>query len=82
MYCAVEERVLREAEFIIANKATVRTTAKEFGVGKSTVHADMTKKLQELDEDYYQKVKDVLFVNLCQRHIRGGMATREKFKKG
>ncbi len=82
MYCAVEDRVLKEAEFIIAYKATVRATAKEFGVGKSTVHADMTKKLKEIDDDYYQKVKDVLFVNLCQRHIRGGMATREKFKKG
>ena len=82
MYCAVEDRVLKEAEFIIAYKATVRATAKEFGVGKSTVHADMTKKLKEIDDDYYQKVKDVLFVNLSQRHIRGGMATREKFKKG
>ena len=82
MYSVVEDRVLKEAEFIINNKATVRATAKEFGVGKSTVHADMTKKLQDLDEDYYEKVKEILFVNLCQRHIRGGMATREKFKKG
>ena len=82
MYSVVEDRVLKEAEFIINNKATVRATAKEFGVGKSTVHADMTKKLQDLDEDYYEKVKDILFINLCQRHIRGGMATREKFKKG
>ena len=81
MFCVVEDRVLREAEYIIKNNATVRATAKEFGVGKSTVHADMTKKLQFIDEEYYERVKGILFVNLCQRHIRGGMATRERFKR-
>ena len=80
MLCIIEERVIKEAEFIISNNATVRATAKVFGVGKSTVHADMTKKLKLINEDYYEKVKQILFVNLCQRHIRGGMATREKFK--
>ena len=77
----VDDRVLKEAEYIIENKATVRAAAKAFGVGKSTVHADMTKKLMLIDEDYYQKVKEILFINLCQRHIRGGMATRDKFKR-
>ena len=76
----VEDRVLKEAEYIVENRATVRATALAFGVGKSTVHADVTKRLQWISEDYYQKVKEILFVNLCQRHIRGGMATREKFK--
>ena len=80
MNFSVEDRVLKEAEYIIENRATVRSTAKVFGVGKSTVHSDMKKKLQFMDEEYYQKVKEILFVNLCQRHIRGGMATREKFK--
>ena len=82
MNCYVEDRVIKEAEFIIEHNATVRATAKEFGVGKSTVHSDMTTKLEWINEEYYQKVKEILFVNLSQRHIRGGMATREKFKRG
>ena len=81
MFCIVEDRVVKEAEFIINNKATVRATAKVFGVGKSTVHADMTKKLKFINEDYYEQVRQILFINLCQRHIRGGAATREKFKR-
>lgn len=78
---AVSDRILKEAEYIVLKNATVRETAKVFGVGKSTVHSDMTKKLKLIDEDYYQRVKEVLFVNLSERHIRGGMATREKFKR-
>lgn len=80
MKYSVSDRVLQEAEYIISHGATVRATAIEFGVGKSTVHSDVTKKLKYLDEDSYNKVKDILYVNLCQRHIRGGMATRKKFK--
>ncbi len=80
MYISVSDRILKEAEYILSNKATVRETAKVFGVGKTTVHDDMTKKLKLIDGDYYQKVKEVLFVNLSERHIRGGMATREKHK--
>lgn len=80
MYYAVSDRVLKEAEYIIATNATVRATAKVFGVGKSTVHSDMTKKLKFIDQEYYEKVKEILFVNLTERHIRGGMATRERFK--
>ena len=80
MNFSVEDRVLREAEYIVENRATVRLAAKVFGVGKSTVHSDVTKKLQFIDEGYYQKVKEILFVNLSQRHVRGGMATRNKYK--
>lgn len=77
---SVTERVLKEGEYIAKTGATVRDAAKEFGVGKSTVHSDMVKKLKFIDKDLYKKVKSVLYVNLSQRHIRGGMATREKFK--
>ena len=80
MKFSVNDRVLKEAEYVIKYNATVRATATVFGVGKSTVHSDMTKKLKWLNLDYYEKVKAILFVNLSERHIRGGMATREKFK--
>lgn len=74
-------RVLNEGEYILKTGATVRETAKKFGVGKSTVHSDMVKRLKYIDVELYGKVKKILFINLSERHIRGGMATREKFKK-
>ena len=77
----VQCRVLNEGEYILKTGATVRETAKKFGVGKSTVHSDMVKRLKYIDKDLYRKVKEILFINLSERHIRGGMATREKFKK-
>ena len=80
MYYEVDARVLNEADYVIKNNATVRQTAKRFGVGKSTVHYDMTKRLPYLDEERARKVKQVLFINLCERHIRGGIATREKYR--
>ena len=80
MYYDVDARVINEADFIIKENATVRAAAKAFGVGKSTVHYDMTKRLPFLDEDRAKKVKNVLFINLSERHIRGGMATRKKYK--
>lgn len=79
MYYDIDARVLKEAEYIIKNGATVRRAAKIFGVSKSTVHHDMTVKLKTLDEYLYEKVKVVLSVNLSERHIRGGLATREKY---
>jgi len=80
VYYEVDARVLNEADYVIKNNATVRQTAKRFGVGKSTVHYDMTKRLPYLDEERARKVKQVLFINLCERHIRGGLATREKYE--
>lgn len=80
MYYDVDARVIKEADFIIKENATVRAAAKAFGVGKSTVHYDMTKRLPFLDEDRAKKVKTVLFINLSERHIRGGLATRKKYK--
>ena len=76
----IEERACELAAYIIENNATVRTAAKEFGVSKSTVHKDLTDRLRTLDRGLYKKVKRVLEQNKAERHIRGGMATRRKYK--
>lgn len=75
----VEERAIELAEYIVENKATVRATAKKFGISKSTVHMDVAQRLQKLNPVLYAEVREVLDVNKAQRHIRGGMATREKY---
>ena len=80
MYKSIEIRVIDEALYIIENKATVRQTAKEFKIGKSTVHKDVTVRLKELDSNLFLLVRDVLNYNLKERHIRGGLATRRKYK--
>lgn len=77
----VEERAVELGEYIIRNKATVRSTAKKFGVSKSTVHKDVAQRLKTIDPPLYRKVKMVLDFNKSQRHIRGGIATRLKYKK-
>ena len=69
------------ANYVCRNKATVREASKEFGVSKSTVHKDVTTRLKQIDYCLYLQVKDVLEVNLKERHIRGGDATREKYLK-
>ena len=76
----VIDRILEEAYYIAETGATVRATAKIFGVGKSTVHKDVTKKLKSIDKDLYLAVKKVLKINLSERHIRGGEATKRKYK--
>lgn len=76
----VEERAIQLAEYIIATKATVRHAAKKFGISKSTVHTDVSRRLLLIDKDLADKVRVVLDENKSQRHIRGGMATREKYK--
>ena len=78
----VEERAVELGEYIIENKATVRKAAKKFGVSKSTVHKDVAQRLKYVDPQLYREVKNVLEENKAQRHIRGGMATRMKYKKG
>lgn len=75
-----EDRVKGEALYIIKNNATIRRTAKEFGVGKSTVHKDVTKTLKGLDFSLYCAVKAVLQTNLKERHIRGGIATKKRYQ--
>ncbi len=75
----IEERAVEIANFIIDNNATVRQTAKQYGISKSTVHKDMTERLYELNPSLAGQVRKVLDVNKSERHIRGGLATREKY---
>lgn len=72
-------RAVEIGKYIVENKATVRTAAKAFGISKSTVHMDVTEKLERLDPELSKKVREVLDVNKAQRHIRGGLATKEKY---
>ena len=74
------ERILSEGEFIANNGATVRDTGKHFGVGKSTVHKDMTERLKHIDKNLYDRVIEVLQINKKERHLRGGIATKNKYK--
>ena len=78
MYGELSERAVLEGEYIVENNATVRSTAAVFGVGKSTVHKDVTVALKDLDANLYDEVKKVLEKNLSERHIRGGLATKLK----
>ncbi len=75
----MEERVLKTAEYIIEYGATVRDTAKKYGISKSTVHKDVTERLLQLNPALAAEARHVLDVNKSERHIRGGMATREKY---
>ena len=77
----VEERAVELGRYIAENGATVRAAAKKFGVSKSTVHKDVAQRLKSIDPQLYKKVKIVLDFNKSQRHIRGGIATRLKYKK-
>lgn len=81
MYGKLSERAISEGEYIVENNATVRSTAAVFGVGKSTVHKDVTVALKEIDANLYSEVKKVLEKNLSERHIRGGLATKLKNEK-
>ena len=74
-----EERAVMLAEYIIENNATVRCAAKAFGISKSTVHKDVTQRLQQISPALYRDCRKVLQNNKSQRHIRGGLATREKY---
>ena len=74
-------RAVELANFIVENKSTVRATAKKFGVSKSTVHTDITVRLRRINPALFSEVRKVLDVNKEERHIRGGIATREKYKK-
>ena len=77
----MKERVLQTAHYIVENDATVRQAARAMGVSKSTVHSDMNEKLKYIDSSLYEQVREVLAYNLQVRHLRGGMATRRKYKK-
>ena len=75
----IEERAVEIANYIIDTKATVRQTAKKFGVSKSTVHKDCTERLRQINPALAVETRKVLDVNKSERHIRGGLATREKY---
>lgn len=75
----IEERAIEIANYIIENNATVRQAAKVFGISKSTVHKDCTERLIQINPSLAAETRRVLDVNKSERHIRGGLATREKY---
>jgi len=77
----IDERACQLAVHIIETGATVRATAQKFGISKSTVHKDISKRLPHCNSKLYAQVRCILDENKAQRHIRGGMATREKYLK-
>ncbi len=74
------DRIIEEANYIANTGATVRQTAKIFHFSKSTVHKDVAERLKKIDKELYKRVKKVLKTNLEERHIRGGLATKKKYK--
>ncbi len=80
MRYSLEERACDLAVYIIENRATVRAAAKKFGVSKSTVHKDLTERLPHVNPGLYGQVRVLLDINKAERHIRGGLATRRKYK--
>ena len=76
----IEQRACRLAVYMIETGATVRAAAQHFGISKSTVHKDLQQRLPQYNRSLYLQVRQVLDVNKQQRHIRGGLATRRKYK--
>jgi putative DeoR family transcriptional regulator (stage III sporulation protein D) len=81
MKAFLNKRVINIANYIEATGATVRAAAAVFGISKSTVHKDVTERLQEIDYDLYERVRVVLEKNKEERHLRGGEATKQKYKQ-
>ena len=75
----IEERAMEIARYIIDNNTTVRQAGKHFGISKSTVHKDVTERLVQVNPSLAAEARKVLDVNKSERHIRGGLATREKY---
>jgi sporulation transcriptional regulator SpoIIID len=75
----IEERAIAIANYIIESNATVRQTAKKFGISKSTVHKDVTERLLMINPALAARARQVLDINKSERHIRGGMATKDKY---
>ena len=75
----IEERAIDIANYIIENNATVRQTAKQFGISKSTVHKAVTERLMQINPALAKEARKVLDINKSERHIRGGLATKEKY---
>lgn len=79
MWKEIEDRAVKNGEYIVKTGCTVRTCAEALGASKSTVHKDVTERLPYIDFELYQKVKEVLEINLSERHLRGGESTRKKY---
>ena len=83
-WCAIKENLEQRAEelalYLIENRTTVRAAAKQFGISKSTVHKDISERLPLYNRSLWLQVKALLDENKAQRHIRGGLATRRKYK--
>ena len=80
MWDYIEQRVIKCAEYIVATGCTVRACSAHFSISKSTVHKDVSERLKYIDEDLYDCVRRVLQFNLSERHLRGGIATKEKYE--
>ena len=80
MWDYIRERVIKCAEYIVETGCTVRACSAHFSISKSTVHKDVSERLKYVDYGLYEKVREILDVNLSERHIRGGNATKEKYE--
>ena len=76
-----QDRSIILGEYILKNKATVRATAKQFGISKSTVHKDVSERLPKIQPQLHAQVKEILELNKQERHIRGGLATKHKYEE-
>ena len=77
----IKQRVIKEGEYIVNKRTTIRKCAKKFKVSKSTVHNDLSKRLEGIDSELYLKVRNIIEINKKFRHIRGGIATKEKYRE-
>ncbi|MFB4167140.1 sporulation transcriptional regulator SpoIIID [Virgibacillus sp. JSM 102003] len=80
MHDYIKERTIRIGKYVVETRKTVRVIAKEFGVSKSTVHKDLTERLPEINPALYNEVKNILDYHKSIRHLRGGEATRNKYR--
>ena len=80
MHDYIKERTIRIGNYVVETRKTVRMIAKEFGVSKSTVHKDLTERLPEINAELAKQVKEILEYHKSIRHIRGGEATKEKYR--
>ena len=80
MWEYIEQRAVKCAEYIVETGCTVRACSAHFSISKSTVHKDVAERLKYIDEDLFEAVRKVLNLNLSERHIRGGIATKEKYE--
>ena len=78
---SIEERAVKLAHYIIETKETVRSIAKTYGISKSTVHKDLTERLEKINPALAVEVREILDENKAERHIRGGMATKLKYSQ-